>query len=54
MQGTRGNVKRRVENAKNIPAENEHRATRLMWRKNMISLVEALIDREISESMQRT
>jgi hypothetical protein len=54
VHGTRGNVKRRVENAKSIPAENEQRATSLMWRKHLINLVEAMTDREISKSMQRT
>jgi hypothetical protein len=55
VQGTRGNVKRRVENAhrKNIPAENEQKATSLMQRKHLINLVEAMTEREISESMQR-
>jgi hypothetical protein len=47
-------MKRRVENARNIrAAENESKATSLMLRKHLINLVEAMTEREISESMQR-
>jgi hypothetical protein len=45
---------RRVENARTSPAENEQKATSLMLRKHLINLVEAMTEREISESMQRT
>ena len=45
---------RGVENAKNIPVENEHKAMSLMWRKHLINLIEVMTEREISESMQRS
>jgi hypothetical protein len=51
MQGMRGNVKRRVENARSILAKNEQRATSLMWIKHLINLVEVVTEREIYESM---
>jgi hypothetical protein len=53
MQGTQENVKRRVENARNTPGENEPKATSLMLRKHLINLIEVVTEREISESMQR-
>ena len=44
-------IKRRVENKRNSPAENEPKAMILMLRKHLINLVEAMTKREISESM---
>jgi len=54
VKGTQENVKRRVENARNTPTENEPKATSLMLRKHMINLLEAMTERKISKSMQRT
>jgi hypothetical protein len=55
VQGTQEDMKRRVENErKKRVVENESKATSLMQRKHMINLVEAMTEREISESIQRT
>jgi hypothetical protein len=42
-----------VENARNLPAENELKAMSSMRRKHLKNLVEAVTEREIFESMQR-
>ena len=54
MCKSRKRIKRRVENVRISPAENEMKAVSLMLRKHLINLVEAVTEREISESMQRT
>jgi hypothetical protein len=43
-----------VENVGSSQAENEQKAASLMLRKHLINLVEAIIERKISESLQRT
>jgi hypothetical protein len=43
-----------VENARSSPAENEQKATSLMLREHLINLIEAVTEKEISESLQRT
>jgi hypothetical protein len=54
VQGTQEDMKRRVENVRKIQAvENELKAAILMLGEHLINLVEAMIEREISKSMQR-
>jgi hypothetical protein len=43
-------IHRREENARSSPAENEKKATILMPRDHMINIVEAMTEKEISES----
>jgi hypothetical protein len=53
VQGMQENVNRRVENVRNTPTENESKATSLLLRKHLINLVEAVTERETSESLQK-
>jgi hypothetical protein len=55
MQGTQEYMKRQVENVRNIQVvENKLKATSSMRRKHLKNLINAMKEREIYESMQRT
>jgi hypothetical protein len=50
----RKGIKRREENERSSLADDEQKAMSLMLRENLINLVEAMTEKEISESLQRT